>query len=260
MWGRTEVCHDVWDYDSAQPPLLLTVQRGGKSIAAVGEGSKSGRYWLLDARTGAILFASPLLGTQTLPRPVPSPSGTRVCPGIFGSLEYSPPAYSPRTGLVYLPGLNLCTIDRALPAGPATALAPGIAAFGGTATPSRDRQSGFLAALDPATGHVRWQVPVARPMIGGALATAADLVFSGADDGYFYAFDARSGATLWREDVGLGFGAAPISYMVNSIQYVAIAAGGSAEAPLTQAPSGALLVVFRLGGTKEPCKIIAGCA
>jgi glucose dehydrogenase len=142
---------------------------------------------------------------------------------------------------------------------PAAVQAPGVAAFGGTATPSRDRQSGFLAALDPATGHVRWQVRIARPMIGGALATAADLVFSGADDGYLYVFDARSGAILWRADVGLGFGAAPISYMVNGIQYLAVAAGGSAEAPLTKARTGALLVAFRLGGKKEPCKQIAVC-
>ncbi|HXT34863.1 MAG TPA: PQQ-binding-like beta-propeller repeat protein, partial [Chloroflexota bacterium] len=201
---------------------------------------------IFNAKTGATLAISPPLGTQTLPRPIPSSRGVRVCPGIYGSLEYSPPAYSPRTGLIYLPGLNLCTIDRSLSAS-SRGHSPSVTAFGGTATVAPGQPSGFLAALDPSTGHIRWQVKVPRPMIGGALATAGNLVFSGADDGRFYAFDARSGAIVWRPSLGLGVGGAPITYMVNGVQYVAIAAGGSAVAPETGARLGGRLLVFRLG-------------
>jgi PQQ-dependent dehydrogenase (methanol/ethanol family) len=246
LWGRTQVCTDVWDYDSAQPPMLLSVVKGNRMVRAVGQGSKSGRYWIFDARTGATLAISPPLGLQTTPRPVPTPAGTKVCPGIYGSLEYSPPAYSPRTRLIYLPGLNLCTIDMALPVTPKTRPSPAVQAFGGTVTLPHEQPTGFLAAMDPASGRIAWQVPIARPMIGGALVTAGDVVFSGADDGYFYAFNAHTGAILWQHHVGLGFGAAPISYMVNGIQYVAIAAGGSAVAPETGAHLGGLLVVFKL--------------
>ncbi len=260
LWGRTQVCHDVWDYDSAQSPMLLPIRHGTSEVAAVGEGSKAGRFWVFEARTGAVISVSSPLGEQTIPRPVPTPMGVRVCPGIYGSLEYSPPAYSPVAGLVYLPGLNLCTVDRALPAAPDSTLPAGVAAFGGTAKPSGDRNSGFLAAVDPATGRIRWLARVSRPMIGGALATAANLVFSGADDGYLYAFDARNGATVWREDFGLGFGAAPFTYMVDGIQYVAVAAGGSGEATITGARTGALLVAFRLGGRPAPCSVLATCA
>jgi glucose dehydrogenase len=98
-------------------------------------------------------------------------------------------------------------------------------------------------------------------MIGGALATAGDLVFSGADDGYLHAFDVSSGATVWRADVGLGFGAAPITYMLDGVQYIAVAAGGSAVASATGARTGGLLVVFRLGGKPLSCLRIApqGC-
>jgi alcohol dehydrogenase (cytochrome c) len=249
LWGRTEVCSDVWDYDSAQPPMLLSVKWHGRMVRAVGQGSKSGRYWIFDARTGATLAVSPLLGLQTTPRPIPTPAGKKVCPGIYGSLEYSPPAYSPRTQLIYLPGLNLCTIDIALPAAPKPKPAPAVQAFGGTISLPRGRPTGFLAALNPATGQIVWQRGMARPMIGGALVTAGGVVFSGCDDGYFYAFDAHTGATLWRYHIGLGFGAAPISYMAGGIQYVAIAAGGSAVAPETGAPIGGNLVVFKLMGT-----------
>jgi glucose dehydrogenase len=171
-----------------------------------------------------------------------------VCPGIYGSLEYAPPAYSPSTGLIYLPGLNLCTVDRLLPPGHAAGQLLGAAAFGGTATPVRERPSGFLAALDPGTGRIRWQVRVPGPMIGGALATAGNIIFSGADDGRFYAFDAHTGSVLWSAHLGLGFGAAPITYAVDSTQYVAIAAGGSAVIGATGARAGGTFFVFKLGG------------
>ncbi|MGH2410159.1 MAG: PQQ-binding-like beta-propeller repeat protein [Chloroflexota bacterium] len=116
-----------------------------------------------------------------------------------------------------------------------------------TAPSAPGHPSGFLAALDPETGRIRWQVKMPCPLIGGALATAGDLVFSGADDGRFHAFDARSGAILWRSSLGLGVGAAPITYMVHGVQYVAIAAGGSAVAPETGARLGGRVVVYRLG-------------
>jgi hypothetical protein len=85
-------------------------------------------------------------------------------------------------------------------------------------------------------------------MIGGALATAGNLVFSGADDGHFYAFDARSGKILWKPDLGLPFGAAPIAYAVNGTEYIAVAAGGSDIAAIANIPTGGTLVVFKLGG------------
>ncbi|MGH2346524.1 MAG: PQQ-binding-like beta-propeller repeat protein, partial [Chloroflexota bacterium] len=175
-------------------------------------------------------------------------------------LEYSPPAYNEDTGLVYLPGLNLCTINRALPLGGGANLSPAVIAFGGTTKAAPERPSGFLAALDPSTGHIRWQVHVPAPMIGGALATAGNLVFSGADNGRFYAFDAQTGAILWQSPVGLGFGAAPITYMVHGVQYIAIAAGGSAVAPETGAKVGGRLLVFRLGGTSVACLTAKHCS
>lgn len=260
LWGRTQVCPDVWDYDSGQSPMLLSVPVQGRSVSAVGQGNKSGRYWLFNAKTGATISVSPWLGKQTMPRPAPTAKGLKICPGIFGGLEYSPPAYSSLTGLVYLPGVNLCTIDKTLAGGKGTNPSPGVIAFGGTTKVAPEPPSGFLAALDPATGHIRWQTPMPAPLIGGALATAGGLVFSGADSGRFYAFNAQTGAIVWQTPVGLGFGAAPITYMVNGVQYLAVAAGGSAEAPETGAKAGGRLIVFRLGGIPVGCLLKKGQA
>jgi glucose dehydrogenase len=230
----------------------------GRTVSAVGQGSKSGRYRLFDARTGAGISTSPLLGKQTIPRPLPTAKGVKVCPGIYGGLEYSPPAYSAVTGLVYLPGVNLCTIDQTLSPGSGAKPSPAVIAFGGTAKNAPGRSSGYLTALDPATGLIRWQKQLPAPLIGGALATAGGLVFSGSDDGRFSAFDARTGAIVWQSTVGLGFGAAPITYMVNGVQYLAIAAGGSAVAPETGAKVGGRLIVFRLGGMPVGCLLKKG--
>jgi outer membrane protein assembly factor BamB len=113
-----------------------------------------------------------------------------------------------------------------------------------TAIPGRPAR-GALVALDADDGRVRWRRALPAPMVGGALALG-DLVLSGCDDGYLYAFSARTGATVWRHHVGLPFGTAPLTYRVNGVQYVAIAAGGSSVTSVTGARPGARLVVLRL--------------
>ena len=64
-------------------------------------------------------------------------------------------------------------------------------------------------------------------MVGGALATAGGLVFTGEGNGRFDAFDAENGELLWHHNADYGVNAPPISYAVNGKQYVAVAAGGS---------------------------------
>jgi glucose dehydrogenase len=107
-------------------------------------------------------------------------------------------------------------------------------------------------ALYADTGAVRWRRAQPRPAVGGALATAGGLVFSGCDDGFLYALDARDGRTLWRGRIGLPFGTAPITYRIDATQYVAIVAGGSATATVAGLRPGARLVVFKLDGRPLP--------
>lgn len=257
-WARTLVCPDVWDYDVGQSPILLTLRLHGHPTRVVGVGTKEGRYWLLDAANGRVLATTLLLGKQTLPRPVPTAQGVIVCPGNLGSLGYSPPAYSPATGLLYLPGMNICSRYRSAPAHENAAHAVGEPDLGGTVEPAPGRRDGFLVAIDPRSGQVRWNTPMPAPLVGGVLAMVGGLVFSGCEDGYLYAFDARTGAVRWRARLGVGFGAAPITYQVGGVQYLAIAAGGSASTALTGARTGGTLVVFKLGG--GPIRPVPGAA
>ncbi|MDB5078008.1 MAG: Pyrrolo-quinoline quinone [Chloroflexi bacterium] len=237
VWGHSEVCNDVWDYDSHQPPMIFDTTINGKTVHAVGHGNKSGLYFIYDAATGKVLAKSPYLGKYTLPH-VLTAKGSLTCPGFFGGIEFSPPAYSPLTHLVYEPGLDACMV-----LGKGIFKAP-------TST------SGFMAAVDTSTGKIAWKTQMPKPLIGGAVATAGNLVFSGSNDNHFYAFDAKTGKVLWSANLGVAFGAAPITYQVNGTQYVAIAAGGlSASAFFKGLVTGGSMVVFKLNGkpiTKVP--------
>ncbi|HSZ04927.1 MAG TPA: PQQ-binding-like beta-propeller repeat protein [Solirubrobacteraceae bacterium] len=245
-WGHSELCEDSWDYDTDQSPTLFDVHVNGRTVRALGDGNKSGFYSILDARSGSLLARSPELTRYSRPHRRPSRAGAIVCPGIFGGLEYGPPAYSPLSQSVYLPGTDMCmryTVDSASAIERHRSGEPdldGAAIQVGPAT-------GVIAAVDASTGHVAWSRPLPRPATGGALATAGGLVFVGDDDGYLYALDARSGAILWRAHLGLRIGSAPIAYELAGVEYIAIAAGGSQLSVPGDAPPGeGRMFVFRL--------------
>jgi alcohol dehydrogenase (cytochrome c) len=219
-WGHTEVCHDSWDYDTDQAPAVFDLRVGGQTVRAVGDGSKAGFYTTLDARTGRLIARTPELVRFAQPHRVPTRSGSLVCPGIFGGLEYGPPAYSPHTRELYLTGVQQCMRYRPLSG-------PGASALGGVATPF-GTATGVIAAIDPASGRVIWRRPLPSPAPGGALVTASGLVFAGDDDGSLYAFAASTGRVLWRVSLGLRFGSAPIAYEIGGKEFIAVAAGGSA--------------------------------
>jgi alcohol dehydrogenase (cytochrome c) len=247
-WTHTLFCPDSWDYDSDQAPMILDVPHGAGEVRAVGAASKSGYYAVLGAKTGTPISRSPFITRFSHPHQVPTTKGTVVCPGIFGGIEYGPAAFSPEGGSLYVGGNQMCMRYKLEPRSQLETPAPGENNLGGT-TEQVGEATGVFAALDPATGKIRWRVPLPRPSIGGALATAGGVVLTGDDDGYLYAFDDRSGKRLWRYDLHRRVGSAPIAYEIDGVEYVAIAAGGSlVEAKGTAPDRPGRLFVFRLGG------------
>ena len=75
------------------------------------------------------------------------------------------------------------------------------------------------------TGERRWEFKTARPSLAGTLSTESGLVFSGDNDGNFYAVDAKTGARLWNYQTGAAIYAAPITYAIDGKQYVLLGAG-----------------------------------
>jgi glucose dehydrogenase len=92
-----------------------------------------------------------------------------------------------------------------------------------------EEQWGNVTAVDYDTGMIRWKVKTEQPMIGGVLATAGGLVFTGEGNGQFKAYDAETGAVLWNFQAGAGVNAPPSSYTVDGKQYIVVAAGGNTQ-------------------------------
>jgi glucose dehydrogenase len=164
-----------------------------------------------------------------------------MLPGANGGAEWSPPAYSPDTHDVYVLAMDQLMTFTTQPASETKGALRLGSAF--TNVKPHGVQDGRLVAIDTETGKIAWTKMTAQPLIGGALATAGNLVFTGEGDGDFDAFDAKTGDELWHYNLGAGVNAPPVTYEVNGQQYVAVAAGGNFQ--LTY-PLGDAIAIFKL--------------
>jgi alcohol dehydrogenase (cytochrome c) len=244
VWHYQEVPHDLWGYGAASPVMIFDTQVHGRTVRAVAEAGKSGYVYILRARTGTPLFAPVAYVKEG--HPPPTSKGTFVCPGSVGGSPYSPMAFDPQASAAYVSGVNLCQVLKV-----STTVVTGEKEYGGTRfTPTGEIPTGTFDAVDLTTGKLLWKRSMPTPMIGGAVATASNLVFTGDQHGNLYAIDAKSGKTLWQANLGLAFGSAPIVYTVGGTEYLAAAIGGSATTAANHlGPTGARLVVLKLGGT-----------
>jgi glucose dehydrogenase len=243
VWFASLVRHDVSDYDAASPVVMLTVRRPGAApVRAVGEAGKSGRYYILAAATGRLLFPPvPFVPV----RPAGRPDGLQ-CPGELGGSSYSPVAYDPGTRAVYVSGINDCMVIGRAGRASAQRHRAGEPDTGGMAEPAAGRAAGTFSAISVDSGRLMWQRAMPAPMIGGALA-AGGLVFAGSTGGVLYAFAARTGRIRWQADLGAGFGSAPLAYEIAGREYLAVVSGGAAISAINHlGPLGAKLVVFTL--------------
>jgi PQQ-dependent dehydrogenase (methanol/ethanol family) len=226
-WYIQYVPHDVWDLDSVSPAILADADDGtGKRVPVAMHGGKTGHVYISDRKTGKLIRFSEPMVDQTGMYALPTPEGTPMLPGANGGVEWSPMAYSPRTRLVYAINLHqpMTYHVESVP------YPNGKLWLGGAfkAIPGTE-QWGNVSAVEVDTGKIAWQVKTEQPMIGGTLATAGDLFFTGEGNGLFKAYDARNGTLLWQFQAGAGVNSAPMSFTSNGKQYIAVAAGGNAQ-------------------------------
>ena len=240
-WGFQQVPHDLWGYDVASPASLFDITVDGKSVPAIGEASKIGWYFVNDRRDGKLIYKSEPFVPQDHLFAKPSPEGVTTSPGVGGGASWSPSAVDKAKGVAYVAAMHLPTTFK-------TATLPGKDGAAPvdytTAEPANVPRFGTLTALDlQHEGKIIWQVKTPQPLVGGVVATAGRLVFTGEGNGAFDAFDAADGKLLWHFNCGAGVNAPPITYAVDGKQYVAVAAGGSA---IWGYPQGDALMVFGL--------------
>src|SRR5690606_12271314 len=209
----------------ASSPLLFELTRGSETVPAIAHAGKTGWLYVMDRRDGRLLFKSePFVPLQNLFRR-PTPEGIEIAPGAAGGSRWSPMSPGAGSGLPYVAGLHWPMLYQVREI-PASADKPAIRYT--SLEPSNSPSWGTLSAIDTKNGgKIRWQVKTERPMVGGVLATAGGLVFTGEGTGSFNAYDSATGELLWQARAEAGVNAPPITYQVDGKQYIAVAAGGN---------------------------------
>jgi len=227
------IAHDLWDLDATSPTVLVDVKdKSGKTIPGVLHAGKTGYIYVHDRKDCSLIrFSEPMVSQKdrwalpTATKPL-DPGSAKMFPGANGGVEWSPMATNPGAGLAYAINLEqemTYTVDS-------TPYPGGKLWLGGAFTNIPGGiQTGNVTAVDYNTGKIKWQVKTPQPMIGGILATAGNLVFTGENNGWFKAYDANDGKILWKFHAGAGVNAPPSSYVVGGKQYVVVAAGGNVQ-------------------------------
>jgi quinohemoprotein ethanol dehydrogenase len=181
-------------------------------------------------------------------------------PGGGGGHNWYPVAFSPKTGLIYIPATENSTRYNPTPRFEYVEGQPniGVDLFGAqhgaeaAGKPTSTTARAYLLAWNPATQTPAWRVPGRG---GGVLATAGDLVFQGRNRdgllGELTAFRAEDGTQLWSHGTPDAILAGPITYRVGREQFVAVTSGASV---MSFGAKGRMrhfghLVAFKLGGT-----------
>ncbi len=239
VWAYQKSPHDLHDYDGVNEAVLVDVPWKGQMRHTMLHPDRNGYVYLIDRTNGEVLAAQPFVHVTTtkgvdlqtgqlLYEPSKEPKVGEVvrdiCPASPGGKDWQPSAFSPRTGLLYIPHQNLCEDVESLE----TNYIEGTPFVGMNvkmhAGPGGNR--GEFTAWDPVAMRPAWHLAEKFPVWSGALVTAGDVVFYGTMEGWFKAVDARTGAELWKFKTGSGIIGQPITYRgPDGKQYVAIMSG-----------------------------------
>lgn len=223
-WHYQQVPHDLWGYDLASPPVLFNYKMGQQNIAAVGQASKTGWFYIHDRATGKLLKKSDAFVPQQNMFTKATFDGVVIYPGILGGSNWSPVSVDEVNQRVFVAAIH-APIKYTLHEAPAKEGKPAIRYA--ASEPTSDPRWGLLSSIDLTTGKIFWQNKTAQPLIGGVLVTAGGLIFTGEGDGHFNAYNSQTGELLWQATSEFGVNAPPITYTIDGVQYIAVASGGN---------------------------------
>jgi lanthanide-dependent methanol dehydrogenase len=239
-WAYQVAPHDMWDYDEIMENVLVDIEVRGRMRKLLLHPGRVGYMFVMDRETGEVLSAEPFQPvnwasgydlTTGAPRINPDKMTKfnvvthDICPSSTGAKEVIPSAFSPRTGLLYIPAHNTCMDYEGVEANYIAGtpyLGASVKMYQGAGG-----YHGELVAWDPAHARKVWGVKDTKfPLYSGVLATGGDVVFFGTMDGWFKAVDARNGTELWQFHTASGIIGNPITYTgPDGKQYVAIYSG-----------------------------------
>jgi PQQ-dependent dehydrogenase (methanol/ethanol family) len=248
-WVYQMTPFDQWDYDGINEPILTDLDFDGVTRKVLTHFDRNGFAYTLDRATGELLVAEkfepdanwaskvvmdrndPQYGRPLVnPKYAPFVTGTDdvtkgICPSSMGGKNQQPASFSRLTGLFYVPVTRLCMDMEAFK----VSYAPGQPYVGATLTmfpaPSANGNTGAFIAWDGARGKTVWSKPERFAVWSGALSTAGGIVFYGTLEGYLKAVDQKTGKELFKFKTPSGIVGAPMTYMHDGKQYVAILSG-----------------------------------
>lgn len=299
VWHYQTTPGEIWDYTATAKMILTDLEIGGKRRAVLMQAPKNGYFYVLDRRTGEVISATPYtfqnwtLGMDENFRPKINPavnyatSPKVIAPSQFGGHNWQPMSYDPSTGLVYLPVVDAQNLAVNLQ-GKAGAIVDFVSGYFSSflvlydssyrgedyeallgTLPKVDPVPGFrtvLKAWDPVAQKAVWEYESWRGAItpsAGVMSTQGNLVFQGGADGHLRVHDAKSGKLLKDISTGTTIMAAPMSYSIDGVQYVAVMGGWGGSMAALPFPSGSApaeyenvdrIMVFRLDGLPETPK------
>ncbi len=264
-WHYQTTPGERWDYDATPHLLLASLNLAGQERQVLMQASKNGFFYVLDRKTGELLSADKFVDVtwadgvdMKTGRPIESAKNasysetkaTLVFPSAVGAHNFNPMSLSAKTGLVYIPtvhgGMMLAEGPKNAPYNPGrmnTRVQVGFSSqlaapqtlppvlqplakpeFLKTQPPVE--MSAALKAWDPVARKVVWSVPNTSFMDhGGVLSTGGGLVVQGGLDGKLRVHSDVDGKLLKEIEVGTPLIAAPSTYTINGVQYIAILAG-----------------------------------
>ncbi len=234
-WHYQTSPHDTHDWDSTETPILVDGDFNGKPRKMVLHASRNGYYFTLDRVTGEHLVTAPFSDTVNWTKGLNANGqpmrdtakdstvpGSLLSPNSGGTTNWPPPAYSPDTGLFYVPSSDSFSVFYLTETDPRGAMG-----LGGRDELELGSLGGYLTAIDYKTGKVAWRHRY--PGTGGGLAngiltTAGKLLFAGDLAGNLVAYDPANGKILWHTHLG-NVSNAPETYMLDGHQYILVAGG-----------------------------------
>jgi len=221
-WVYQMTPHDQWDYDGINEMVLRDIKVNGKMHKGLVHFDRNGYGYTMDRVTGALLVAQkydPAVNwsthvdmktgrPQVVAKYAPGSKGedvnyTNICPAALGTKDQQPSAFSPRTGLHYVPTNHVCMDYEPVSGGEYVSGQPYVNAVlnmypAGRVMKDGTNNLGNFIAWDASKGKIVWSIPERFSVWSGALATAGDVVFYGNLEGYLKAIDANTGKLLWK--------------------------------------------------------------
>lgn len=251
IWEQQQLGHDLWDYDTADSPTVVTAKVGGKERKVVMVGTKGAEWFAYDANTGEPIYKNVQFGK--VDHPNPTPEGVLVYPGVLGGQNYAPDTFDPKSNLTLIPSIEEPGLYKS--ARNEQDVKDNGQFFGaftmGTsfATDANVKGFGRITAIDLNDGKIKYQIKTDDPMRGGLTSTETGISFYGELGGKVKAIDTATGKELWSfQTDGKQISAAPSIFKKNGKTYVMITAAGNDPQ----------IFVFGLGGDKKQAKSSGG--